>query len=316
MTTLRIALPQLYPAWLNRSRGLDQVIETIRSAAKESADLIVFSEGFVPGYPFWLDQSGGANFDNPVQKEIFAHYSNQAVTIEDGHLESVCAALKEAKMACYLGIIERPRDISGHSLFASFVYIDQSGTIQSVHRKLRPTFDERLVWSPGDGHGLVVHRLGDFTVGGLNCWENWMPLVRASLYGQGEDLHVACWPGSERNTADLTPVLAKEGRSYCVSVSALMNRDQISDDIPHADHIRNTISAVSADGGSCIAAPDGSWVLPPLVGEVGIRYADLDPAKVRQERQSFDPAGHYSRPDVTQLSVDRRRQNTVDFKDE
>jgi len=135
MTTLRIALPQLYPAWLNRSRGLDQVIETIRSAAQESADLIVFSEGFVPGYPFWLDQSGGANFDNPVQKEIFAHYSNQAVTIEDGHLESVCAALKEAKMACYLGIIERPRDISGHSLFASFVYIDSSGTIQSVHRK-------------------------------------------------------------------------------------------------------------------------------------------------------------------------------------
>jgi len=219
MTTLRIALPQLYPAWLDRSRGLDQVIETIRSAAKENAELIVFSEGFVPGYPFWLDQSGGANFDNPVQKEIFAHYSNQAVTIEDGHLESVCAALKEAKMACYLGIIERPRDITGHSLFASFVYIDSSGTIQSVHRKL-----------------------GDFTVGGLNCWENWMPLVRASLYGQGEDLHVACWPGSERNTADLTPVLAKEGRSYCVSVSALMNRDQISDDIPHADHIRNTIN--------------------------------------------------------------------------
>ena len=143
-----------------------------------------------------------------------------------------------------------------------------------------------------------------------------MPLVRASLYGQGEDLHVACWPGSERNTADLTPVLAKEGRSYCVSVSALMNRDQISDDIPHADHIRNTINSVSADGGSCIAAPDGSWVLPPLVNEVGIRYADLDPAKVREERQSFDPAGHYSRPDVTQLSVDRRRQNTVDFTDE
>ena len=315
MNTLKLALPQLYPAWLDRRAGLELVIETIKTAGKEKADLVVFSEGFIPGYPFWLDQSGGANFDNAIQKEIFAHYSDQAVTIEDGHLDAVCEALKEAQMACYLGVIERPRDMSGHSLYCSFVYIDKSGTIQSVHRKLRPTYEERLVWSPGDGHGLVVHRLGDFTVGGLNCWENWMPLARASLYGQGEDLHVASWPGSQRNTADLTPILAKEGRSYCVSVSALMNRDRVGDHVPHANHIRETISSISADGGSCVAAPDGSWVLPPLVNEEGIRYAELDPARVREERQNFDPAGHYSRPDVTQLSVDRRRKKTVNFNE-
>lgn len=313
MSTLKLALPQLYPVWLDRAGGLNQVIETIKTAAKEKAELIVFSEGFVPGYPFWLDKSGGANFDSPVQKDIFAHYSDQAVTIEDGHLDGVCAALKAAKMACYLGIIERPRDISGHSLFCSFVYIDKTGTIGSVHRKLRPTYDERLVWAPGDGHGLVTHKLESFTVGGLNCWENWMPLARASLYGQGEDLHVACWPGSDRNTEDLTPVLAKEGRSYCVSVSALMHRDRVGDHIPHADYIRDTISEIPSNGGSCVAAPDGSWVLPPVMHEEGIRYAELDPAKVRQERQNFDPAGHYSRPDVTQLTVDRRRQSTLNF---
>lgn len=312
---LKLALPQLTPIWLSRKGGLAQVIATIETAAHEGADLIVFSEGFVPGYPFWLDGTGGAQFNDDKQKTIFAHYSDQAVTIEAGHLDGVCAALKAANMACYLGIIERPKDRSGHSLYCSYIYIDQNGTIQSIHRKLQPTYEERLVWSPGDGHGLVTHKLGGFTVGGLNCWENWMPLPRAALYAQGEDLHVMCWPGSDRNTEDLTPVLAKEGRSYCVSVSAIMQPQDVRDDTPFADEIKASLSEMPANGGSCVSAPDGTWLLEPLVGETGIRYCELDPAFVRRERQNFDPSGHYSRPDVTQLSVDRRRQTTVVFED-
>ena len=311
---LRLALPQLAPKWLSRSAGLTKVIQTI-SAVKGKADLIVFSEGFVPGYPFWLDGTGGARFNDDKQKEIFAHYSDQAITIEAEHLDDVCAALKDAKMACYLGIIERAGDRSGHSLYCSFVYINQSGTIRSVHRKLQPTYEERLVWAPGDGAGLVTHKLGEFTVGGLNCWENWMPLSRAALYAQGEDLHVACWPGSERNTADLTPVLAKEGRSYCVSVSAIMRASDVRGDMPFADEIKAALGDMPANGGSCVAAPDGSWVLPPVVGSESIRYCELDPAFVRRERQNFDPSGHYSRPDVTHLVVNRRRQSLVSFED-
>ena len=311
---LRLALPQLAPIWLSRTEGLTKVIDTIK-AAKGQADLIVFSEGFVPGYPFWLDGTGGARFNDDKQKEIFAHYSDQAVTIEAGHLDAVCAVLKELKMACYLGIIERAGDRSGHSLYCSFVYIDKTGTIQSVHRKLQPTYEERLVWSPGDGAGLVTHKLGDFTVGGLNCWENWMPLSRAALYAQGEDLHIACWPGSERNTEDLTPVLAKEGRSYCVSVSAIMRPSDVRDDTPFAQDIRQSLGDMPANGGSCVAAPDGSWVLPPVMGEENVRYCELDPAFVRRERQNFDPSGHYSRPDVTRLIVNRTRQTLVNFED-
>jgi len=312
---LTLALPQLQPKWLNREAGLHLVIKTIKEAAKHKADLIVFSEGFVPGYPFWLDGTGGAAFNNPKQKELFAHYSDQAVTIEDGHLDAVCTALKDAKMAAYLGIIERPRDRSRHSLYCSFVYINKQGDIQSVHRKLQPTYEERLVWSPGDGAGLVTHSLDEFTVGGLNCWENWMPLARAALYGQGEDLHVACWPGSDRNTADLTPVLAKEGRSYCVSVGAVMTPDAVENDTPYAEEIKVALGDMPANGGSCVAAPDGTWALEPLIGETGIRFCELDPAKVREERQNFDPAGHYSRPSVTQLHVNRERQTTVKFTD-
>ena len=312
---LKLALPQFAPVWLSRDGGLALVSQKIEEAARESADLIVFSEGFVPGYPFWLAGTGGAEFNSPVQKEIFAHYSDQAVCIEAGHLDAVCSLLARVGLACYLGIIERPRDRSGHSLYCTYVFIDSSGEIKSVHRKLQPTYEERLAWSPGDGHGLRTHQLGEFTVGGLNCWENWMPLSRAALYAQGEDLHIACWPGCLRNTEDLTPVLAKEGRSYCVSVSAIMRPEDVRDDTPHATLIRETLTAWPADGGSCVAAPDGSWVLEPETKNEGMRYCSLDPAVVRQERQNFDPTGHYSRPDVTRLVVNRDRQSLAAFND-
>ena len=314
--TLKIALPQLAPFWMNRDLGLKKVLETINTAAKAGADLIVFSEGFVPGYPFWVDGTGGAEFNSEKQKELFALYSDQSVTPELGHLDDVCSALKSAKIAAYLGVIERAHDRSGHSLYCSYIYIDAGGIIRSVHRKLQPTYEERLVWSPGDGAGLVTHKLGAFTVGGLNCWENWMPLSRAALYAQGEDLHISCWPGNARNTEDLMPVLAKEGRSYCVGVSAIFRPQDVPDDMPYAAEIKAAIGDMPANGGSCIAAPDGSWVLPPVIGTEGIRYADLDPAFVRRERQNFDPSGHYSRPDVTRLIVNRTRQSLVSFEDE
>jgi len=316
ISLLKIALPQLSPKWMNRDAGLQTVINTIETAGQEGANLIVFSEGFVPGYPFWLDGTGGANFNSSMQKEIFAHYSDQSVTIEAGHLEGVCSALKKHHMAAYLGIIERAADRGGHSLYCSFVYINPEGVIKSVHRKLQPTYEERLVWSPGDGAGLVTHALGGFTVGGLNCWENWMPLPRAALYAQGEDLHISCWPGSDRNTRDLIPVLAKEGRSYSVGVSAIMRPSDVPDDMPYAKEIKASLSDMPANGGSCIAAPDGSWLLPPITGEENIRYAELYPAFVRRERQNFDPSGHYSRPDVTQLTVNRARQSLVRFEDD
>ncbi len=313
--TLKIALPQMAPVWLDRARTLEKVIGLIGDAAKEKADLIVFSEGAVPGYPFWPELTGGAVFNDHMQKELFAHYSDQAVIIEDGHLDGVCKALKKADMACYLGIIERPRQRSGHSLYCSFVYIDKSGVIGSVHRKLQPTYEERLVWSPGDGAGLVTHRLGEFTVGGLNCWENWMPLSRAALYAQGEDLHVACWPGNLRNTDDITPFLAKEGRSYCISVSGLMRRSDVPGDIPYYKEIKDLMPELAANGGSCIAAPDGSWVLEPETGVESLRFAEIDPKFVRRERHNFDPAGHYSRPGITHLTVDRTRLSLASFRD-
>jgi nitrilase len=317
---LKIALAQMAPVWLNREATLEKIEEQLAKAAAAGAKLVVFGEALLPGYPFWPELTNGARFESEIQKDLFAHYAGNAVDIENGQLDSLCNRARELGVAVYLGTIERSAARGGFSLYATLVYIAADGRIGSTHRKLMPTYDERLVWSPGDGNGLRVHQLGDFTVGGLNCWENWMPLPRAALYGQGENLHVAVWPGSRRNSEDITRFIARESRSYVVSVSGMMHRDRIPDEVPHADLIRTGLEQDLsgdwlADGGSCVAGPDGNWVLEPQVGEEGLFFVDASIDTVARERQNFDPAGHYSRPDVTRLKVNRKRQKTVEFID-
>ena len=308
---LTVALAQIAPVWMDRDATLAKVCRSVTEAAAGGANLVAFGEALVPGYPFWPDLTGGAVFESDLQKRWFALYSDQAVHLPSGHLTTLQGIAAERKIAVYLGIIERAADRSGHSLYASLVYIGADGVIGSCHRKLMPTYEERLVWSAGDGHGLRTHPLGRFTVGGLNCWENWMPLPRAALYGQGEDLHVAVWPGSERNTADITRFIAREGRSYVMSVSGLMRPADIAEAVPERDELARLMPAWAADGGSAVARPNGEWLLEPQTQQESLRFATLDHAEVRRERQNFDAAGHYSRPDVTSLTVNRRRQQTV-----
>lgn len=313
--TLKVGLAQIAPVWLNKMATLKKIETTIQDAAKKKTELIVFGEALLPGYPFWLALTDGAAWDTKVNKELHAHYARNSIQIEAGELDSIRQLAKEHRMAIYLGVMERAKNRGGHSLYASLVYIDAEGEIQSVHRKLQPTYDERLTWAPGDGNGLRVHRLKQFTVGGLNCWENWMPLPRTALYGQGENLHIAVWPGSDHNTKDITRFIARESRSYVISVSSLMKKSDFPDDTPHLKAILKKAPDTLANGGSCIAGPDGEWIIEPVLHQEGIIYKTLDFNRIYEERQNFDPVGHYSRPDVTKLSVNRERQSTVEFKD-
>ncbi len=309
--SLKVGLAQIAPVWLDKASTLKKVEFTIEEAAAEGCDLVVFGEGLVPGYPFWLALTEGTDFDSKLQKEMHAHYARNSVDIEAGDLKGVCKLAQEKQIAIYLGVIERPMDRGGHSLYASLVYIDKEGSVQSVHRKLRPTYDERLTWSPGDGNGLQVHKLGPFTVGGLNCWENWMPMARAALYGQGENLHVAVWPGSVHNTEDITRFVARESRSYMISVSSLMRKEDFPPHTPHLEELLANAPEILANGGSCIAGPDGSWIVEPVANKEGLIMQTLDFDRVYEERQNFDPSGHYSRPDVLQLSVNTERQSVL-----
>lgn len=312
---LTLGLAQIAPVWLDRDATLDRVAAYITEAADAQCDLVMFGEALVPGYPFWLELTGGARFNDPAQKQMFSWYLDQGVVIERGDLDAVRALCAQRSIALYLGIIERASDRGGHSLYCSLVHIRSDGEIGSVHRKLQPTYEERLVWASGDGNGLRVHDLGAFRVGGLNCYENWMPLPRAALYAQGEDLHVAVWPGNVRNTTDITRFIAFESRSYVASVSGIMRAGDIPVGTPFRDELIEAAALQSyfADGGTCVAGPDGAWVLAPAAHDERLFTVQIDHARVREERQNFDVAGHYSRPDVTRLSVDRSRQATATF---
>ena len=312
---LSVGLAQIAPIWLNRDATIGKIADWIGKAAAEGCQLVVFGEALLPGYPFWVERTDGARFESAVQKTLYAHYVSEAVCIEDGDLDALCAAARDNGIAVYVGTMERAANRGGHSVYCSMVFIDTDGVIGSAHRKLMPTYEERLVWAIGDGNGLRTHQLGPFTAGGLNCWENWLPLARASLYGQGEDLHVAIWPGNERNTRDITQFIARESRSWVVSVSGLMRKSDIGNTLPHADLLLGTADELMANGGSCVAGPDGEWLLEPQTGDEALYVIELDHRKVLEARHSLDVAGHYSRPDVTRLVVNRERQTTTEFSD-
>lgn len=304
--TLTVAVAQIAPVWLDRDRTITKVEAWAERAAAEGAGLVAFGEALVPGYPWWLEHTDAARFDDMRQKEWFAHYTDQSCE-PDRHFKDLAEIAREHNMAIVVGCMERALDRGGHSIYCSAVTIGQDGSIQPTHRKLMPTHEERLVWAQGDGHGLRTNSLPPFHMGVLNCWENWMPLPRAALHAQGEDLHVAIWPGNKHNTEEITRFSAREGRSYVLAASSLMRREDITDDVPHADALRAAIPEVIGNGGSCIAAPDATWVIEPVVGKEELLVAELDHAFVRRERQNFDISGHYARPEVLHLELDQGR---------
>lgn len=312
---MKVGIAQIAPVWLNKKLTLEKIIAFTESAGNEGCRLVTFGEALLPGYPFWIGQTNGAEFNASIQKDLHAHYLDQSVDIDAGDLDPLCIAASKSGTAVYLGCIDKAADRGGHSLYCTMVFIDPEKGIQSVHRKLMPTYEERLTWAQGDGHGLRVHKLGSFTVGGLNCWENWMPLARSALYAQGEDLHVAIWPGGIHNTHDLTRFIAKESRSYVISASAIMRPEDFPANTPHLDEILSGCPDFLANGGSCIAGPDGEWVVEPIIDIETLITAEIDHQCVRAERQNFDPVGHYSRPDVLELTLDQSRQTAIKFSD-
>tara|TARA_B110000438_G_scaffold85802_2_gene85280 strand:+ start:989 stop:1900 length:912 start_codon:yes stop_codon:yes gene_type:complete len=300
---MRIAAVQDSPTFLDRSSTIDRVCERIAEAGAGGANLIAFPEVFVGGYPVWLDLTNASAWEEPAQQDAFALYLDQSVDLDGDEFASVVDAVRDAGAFTYLGVVERAA--SGGSVYCSLVAIDPGAGVVGVHRKLKPTHGERLLWADGDGAGLVAHEHMGTRVTGLNCWENWMPLARTAMYATGSQVHVAAWPGSVSLTEDVTRFMAKEGRMFVISVGGVYDSDILPSDFPLRDQLR--AEQEYHNGGTCIAGPDGRWIVEPVRSKKGIVWAELDLGEVRRQRQNFDPTGHYSRPDVLRLEVNRSR---------
>ena len=292
------------PIFLEAKKTWDKLAVFIRKAASEDVELVTWGETLIPGYPFWLSPSGGARFNDADQKTAYSTYWREAIQLDgDPVLEKMKSLARELKIMFIGGIAEK----DGGSIYCTLLTIGPDGTLMGRHRKVKPTYEERLVWADGDRLGLKTHLLKETKIGGLNCWENWLPLARASLHLQGELIHVAVWPGALRNTQDITRFIALEGRSWVISVSGFLRPTDFTH-LTESDFPMKSVMESSkenwANGGSVIVGPKGQIVAGPLVDEEGILYADMDPKIAIQERQNFDISGHYSRFDIFNKPLD------------
>jgi nitrilase len=308
---LSVAGAQLGGLWLNPKARVSRLIAAAELAAAEGADLVAFPETYLNGYPFWMTRTAsGARFGDADQKACYAYYLDTAIEVGGPTTRELETLARDLAITLMVGITERGSRMGTGSTYCTLLTITPAEGVAGVHRKLVPTYDERLVWAHGDGAGLRTYPVGPALVGGLNCWENWMPQARNVLYAEGETLHVSTWPGSPALTRDITRFAAMEGRSFGLAVGGVLTAADIPDDFPLLQELRENSATDPFTGGSAVAAPDGSWLIEPVTGE-GLILADLDLRAVQRERLTFDPTGHYSRPDVFSTRVDRRRHQPV-----
>jgi nitrilase len=305
--TVRVAAVQAAPVYLDRDATIEKAVALIDEAAALGAQLIVFGEVFVPGYPDWTWRTSPWR-----DATLFARLLDQAVVVPSPATERLGEAARRANATVVIGIDER--DAHGSTIYNSLLYLGSDGSVLGVHRKLMPTGGERLVWGYGDGSDLGAHETSAGRVGGLICWENYMPLARAAVYSQGLDIYLApTWDNSDSWVSTLRHI-AKEGRVYVVGVTPCQRGSDVRDAFDGLDALYGGDDDWLSRGNTTIVGPDGDIIAGPLIGEPGILTADLDLDVVRAERRRFDPVGHYARSDVFRLVVDDRPKRAVSFE--
>ena len=295
-----VACVQIEPAILDRTRTIDRVAERTAEAAQAGASLVVFPETFVPAYPSSAWAKALAGWAEPGAREAFALLHRESVAVPGPDAERLGTIAWEHGVWLVVGVNELDPARPG-TLYNSLLTYGPDGALALHHRKLVPTNHERLVWGPGDGRGLRAIETPLGRIGGLICWENYMPLARFALYESGVEIYLASTADDGEAWQATLVHIARESRCFVVAPSHFQRAGSYPDGFPLAKAIEGR--DILGRGGSAVLAPDGSYLAGPLYDEEGILYAELDPQRLLEERQRFDPAGHYHRPDVLALTV-------------
>jgi nitrilase len=314
MTAFRAAIVQHPPVLLDREATLKEAVARLHEAADGGASLVVFPEAYVPGYPAWIwNLRPGPDYGtlSRVHSVLLAN----SVDLEADDLRPLRDAAAERRATVVVGIHERDGEFSRATLYNTLVTIGPDGSVLNRHRKLMPTNPERMVWGQGDASGLRVLDSEVGRLGGLICWESYMPLARFALYAEGVEVYVApTWDSGETWLATMRHIAA-EGRCWVLGAGCSLHTDDLTDAVPERDRIWPEAGWINP-GDSVVIAPGGRPVTEPLHECHGIVFADIDPQAGVEDRRTLDAAGHYGRPDVFDLQVDRRSRVPANFRDD
>lgn len=314
---VKVAIVQTPPVYLDREKTIERGCQKIAEAARNGAELIVFPEAWVAGYPYW-----GEGWESPLQKwiQVRVRFYDNALLIPSEDTDCLCEAAARANAHVVIGCNEMDPRPGVHTIYNTLLFIDRSGKILGRHRKTMPTFVERAVWGCGDGSDLVCYETDIGRIGGLICGEHLMTLIRARMIEQGEDLHIAVFPGAfslhlgpklEEPDREghffwghsLTRAHALEAGAFVLSSCGYITKQDLPADFP----LLETVNVDYAEGGSQIVAPLGIPLVPPTVGDT-VLYADCPADMIKVWKAIIDTVGHYSRPDIVRLQYAKQPQ--------
>jgi predicted amidohydrolase len=287
--------------------GLAATVRLIGDASAAGAGLVVFPETWLPGYPAWLDVCRDvALWDHEPVKRVFRRMAEESVVVPGPATDALSVAAREAGIVVVIGVTERIDSGPSHgTLYNAALTFDADGRLLNHHRKLMPTYTERMVWGLGDADGLTAVDTNVGRVGALVCWEHWMPLARQAMHDSGEDIHVALWPTAHEMLQVASRHYAFEGRCFVLAAGSLMRASALPTELePHAGKVRSSGDWVLR-GGSAIVGPDGRYIVEPCFDRPQLIVSDIDLGRVREERMTLDVSGHYHRPELLRLEIDR-----------
>ncbi|SFG80449.1 carbon-nitrogen hydrolase family protein [Neptunomonas qingdaonensis] len=310
MTTL--AIIQKAPVFLNKEKTIASAASFVKEAAAAGAQLVIFTEAFIPGYPAWIWRlrPGG---DFGLSAEIHSRLLHNAVNLESDDLNPLYEAAAQCKVTVVCGMDERESQLSRATLYNTVIIIGPDGKLLNRHRKLMPTNPERMVWGFGDATGLKVINAPCGRIGTLLCWENFMPLARYALYSQGVEIYIAPTYDSGDGWIGSLQHIAREGCCWVVGSGNILKASDIPDDFPEKATLYPDNDEWVNPGDSVVIAPGGEIVAGPMRKEEGILYCDIDCERVATSKRAFDVAGHYSRPDIFTLHVNTKKQTPIHF---